>query len=226
MNNLDKILEKIEAEGKARIAQIQKETDEKAARLTAETDAVIAGLEAEAAALLKKNAEEIRSRARASAAMKTREILLGEKAALLEEVYAKAEAELLALPEQDYADFLARLAASAVVERVNTVRFLQEEYRDEAFDGELAGEYVLLFSPADRDRVGKAVLASVKEQVASVVKDPPELVLGTETVSIAGGVVVRYGDTETTCSIPVILAGLRDGLDPAVMKLLLDGKGQ
>lgn len=221
MNNLDKILEKIEADGRLRIAEIQKDTDEKAARMHAETDAVIAGLEAEAVVAIQKEADAIGSRARASASMKVREILLGEKAALLEEVYRKAEEELLHLPEKDYVLLLAGLAASAVTERVNTVRFLQEEYHDEAFVGELEGEYALLFSPADRERVGEAVLASVRTQVAAVLKNPPVLVLGDGTVSISGGVVVRYGDTETSCSIPVILAGLRDELDPAVMKTLL-----
>ena len=221
MNNLDKILEKIEADTRHRINEIHRETEERADALMKQADSTIAGLEREAALQAEKEETALLSRSTAAAAMKCREILLTEKAALVAEVYRQAEAEIMRLPEDEYTALLAGLAAQAVAERVNTVRFLQEEYGDEAFDGELENGYTLLLSAADRDKVGDAVLASALRQIEAVVSDAPTLTLSGEDACITGGVVVRYGDTETTCSIPVILAELRDTLDPMVVKILL-----
>lgn len=219
MNNLAKILEKIEAEGKSQLAAIQKERDERLLALTAETDKTIAALEAENGRAIKKDAAAIRARAQANAAMGCREVVLTEKAALVASVYAKAEQAILALPGAEYAAFLAGLAASAIVERVQTVQFLRTEYRDEAFtEGEET--YSLHFSKKDKDTYGTAVLCEVQKQVSALLPVAPVIVLGEETVSISGGVVVRYGDTETNCALSVLLSGLRDKLDPAVQKTL------
>ncbi|MBE6615956.1 MAG: hypothetical protein E7631_11720 [Ruminococcaceae bacterium] len=221
MNNLDKILGKIDENTRCRIDELQKETEARVDAMKKETDRIIA--EADKKALLQTEKEEaaIASRTAAAVAMKSREVILAEKARLLAEVYRRAEAEILALPAETYTELLAGLAANAVAERVNTVLFLRDEYKDEAFDGELEGGYTLLLSADDRKKYGDAVLASAVRQVAAVIKEPPVLRLAEEDAGIAGGVVVRYGDTETTCSISVILAGLRDELDPVIMKTLL-----
>ena len=220
MHNLDKILNNIEADTKRRVKMLQEETDRRADEMIRENKQAIAEMEAEAGRQADKEKAAILSRSAAAIAMKGREILLAEKAALLEEVYHRAEEAIMALPTDEYVAFLAGLAAGAVTERVNTVRYLQETYQDEAFAGEVEAGYQLLLSAGDRERIGEAVLTAAREQIQSVLTDPPELQLSAEEAQISGGVVVRYGDTETTCSVPVILAGLRDTLDPAVMKLL------
>lgn len=221
MNNIEKILAKIEETAESRIREIRAETDARIQVLTEETNRTIAEAEKEAMLAAEKEAAAAAARTSAAAAMGKREILLKEKADLLAEAYRLAEEALLALPEETYTELLAGLAARAVAERVNTVRYLQEEYKDEAFDGELEGGYVLLLSAADREKVGAAVLDLVIRQVGAVLRDPPEITLSAEDAKIPGGVVVRYGDTETSCSLPVILAALRDELDPVVMKTLL-----
>ncbi|MBQ8401520.1 MAG: V-type ATP synthase subunit E [Clostridia bacterium] len=220
MHNLAKILEKIEADCLCRMDAVRRDAEEKAARMQRETEERIAVLETEAAGQAEKAVQEMHDRARASAVLQTRELLLAEKTALLTEVYCRAEEALLHLAEDVYIKLFSKLAADAVLERVNTVRFLQEEYRDEAFADEQTTVYTLLFSEDDRERVGEAVLASVRKRMASELRDPPALVLAEETAAISGGVVVRFGDTEAACSIPVILAGLRDRLDPVVLKML------
>ncbi|MBR5446123.1 MAG: hypothetical protein IKV57_08365 [Clostridia bacterium] len=221
MNNLDKILDKIEAEAARRIEELRAASDARIEAMQKETQRVIAEAEQKAALQTEKEEAAIASRSASAAAMRYREIVLAEKARLLSEVYAKAEAQILALPADKYGELLAGLAACAVAERVNTVRFLQEEYKDEAFDGELEAGYTLMLSADDREKYGKTVLDAAVRQVAAVVKDPPALRLSGENAKIRGGVVVCYGDTETTCSIPVLLAGLRDELDPVIMKTLL-----
>ena len=221
MNNLEKILDRIEADARRRMEELRAGSDARIEAMEKETDRVIAEAQQKAVQQTEKEEAAIASRSTSAAAMKSREVVLTEKARLLAEVYARAEAQILALPEEAYGELLAGLAAYAVAERVNTVRFLRDEYKDEAFDGELEGGYTLMLSAEDRKKYGETVLASAVRQVAAVVKDPPVLRLSEENAKIRGGVVVCYGDTETTCSIPVLLAGLRDELDPVIMKTLL-----
>lgn len=219
MNNLAKILEKIDKVGQERVEAIQAQCDEKLAKLSEETARAIATLEDAHKAAVEKDASAIRTREKASAAMQCREILLDEKASLMKAVYAKAEQKILSLPEDAYATFLTELAASAITERVETVRFLQNEYKDEAFGAE-PEVYTLHFSQSDKETYGKRVLADVQKQVAAVLNEIPDIQLGEDTVHISGGVVVRYGDTETNCALSVLLAGLKDKLDPVVNQTL------
>lgn len=219
MNNLAKILEKIEAEGTRQVEAIQKERDEKLAMLEAEKQSTIAAREAENARAIEKDTAAIRARASANTAMRCREIVLTEKAAQVASVYAQAEKALLSLPTEEYAAFLAGLAASAIVERVQTVQFMQTEYRDEAF-AEADESYTLHFSGKDKAAYGVAVLQDVQKQVAAQLSTQPQITLGEETMPISGGVVVRYGDTETNCALSVLLSGLREKLDPVVQKTL------
>ncbi len=219
MNNLAKILEKIEAEGNRRIEDIQSACDEKLAALDRETATTIAAMEDAHKVETEKDASAIRTREKANAAMQCREIVLTEKASRIAEVYQKAEKVILSLPADEYAAFLANLASSAITERVETVRFLQTEYRDEAF-AEASEVYTLHFSEKDKETYGAGVLTAVQKQVAAVLPAAPEIRLGDETVPISGGVVVRYGDTETNCALSVLLNGLRDKMDPVVQKTL------
>lgn len=219
MNNLAKILEKIEAEGTRQVEAIQMERDEKLAMLEAEKQSTIAAREAENARAIEKDTAAIRARASANTAMRCREIVLTEKAAQVASVYAQAEKALLSLPTEEYAAFLAGLAASAIVERVQTVQFMQTEYRDETF-AEADESYTLHFSGKDKAAYGVAVLQDVQKQVAAQLSTQPQITLGKETMPISGGVVVRYGDTETNCALSVLLSGLREKLDPVVQKTL------
>lgn len=219
MNNLAKILEKIEAEGTRQIEDIRKACDEKLAALDAETAAAVSAWEDAHKVETEKEANAIRTREKANAAMQCREIVLTEKASRIAEVYQKAEQVILSLPADEYAAFLTNLASSAITERVETVRFLQTEYRDEAF-AENSEVYSLHFSAKDKETYGASVLTAVQKQVAAVLPVVPEIRLGDEVVPISGGVVVRYGDTETNCALSVLLSGLREKMDPVVQKTL------
>lgn len=219
MNNLAKILEKIELAGQAQIEAIQQEYDKRLAKVDAETAEAIAAWEDAHNAEVAKDSAAILAREKASAAMQCREIVMREKASLIEEVYHRAEKVILALPEDEYAAFLTGFAASAITERVETVRFLQTEYKDEAFC-DTVEVYTLHFSPCDKEKYGERVLGEVKAQVAAVLTEVPVIQLGAEPVHISGGVVVRYGDTETSCALSVLLGGLRDRLDPVVNQVL------
>jgi len=226
MQNLNKILEKIEAEAQGQKDAVWAEVQQKLNEMQEETDAKILQLEKDSVLRADREREAILTRAGAAAAMQNREILLQEKTALLEKVYRVAEEDIRSLPREKYTDFLGKLTANAVAERVETVRFLQKEYGETEFDGEEADGYTLLLSPADRESVGTEVLALARRLLAAKTENPPQLTLAVETAKITGGVVVRYGDTQTTCSIPVLLAGLRQELDPQVVRILFGEEKQ
>jgi len=218
MNNLDKILEKISAETDAEIERIQENTRKKREEITAQTTETIRQMEVEWEKQLAKEKEAVYSRGKAAASMRSREILLAQKASLLEEVYEKAGHILRNLPQETYISLLSGLSAEAIAERVNTVRFLREDYHDEAFFEEEA--YSLVLSQRDREAIGEKVLADTTAQVRAVVKNPPSITLAVDTVPLDSGILIRYGDTQTTCSVPVLIAGLRDRLDPVITEIL------
>ena len=107
MNNLDKILQKIAADAEERCQKIDEDTRARLSAMEAETAKRIAAMEADAAVTRKKETDAILSRANAECAMRERETILAEKAALLDEVYAKAEKAICALPAEKYGAFLA-----------------------------------------------------------------------------------------------------------------------
>ena len=144
MNNLDKILQKIAADAEERCQKIDEDTRARLSAMEAETAKRIAAMEADAAVTRKKETDAILSRANAECAMRERETILAEKAALLDEVYARAEKAICALPAEKYGAFLAGLAADAIAERLDTVRRLREEYGEEEVGTE--DTFVLLLS--------------------------------------------------------------------------------
>ena len=177
-------------------------------------------MEAETQVQAKKDGEAILARANAAASMKTREIRLRKKADLLDQVYRMAEETIYNLPADEYIALLAKLTVDAVTERLETVRTLTERYGEEESAAEPVSEFQILLSPADRETYGKAVLNAARAVLDSRMDVSPKLVLSENTAKIPGGVVVRYGDIETCCSIPALLAGIRDKTDTRIAALL------
>lgn len=218
MNNLDKILAKIAADADAKCQKIEKDTRARLSELDTDTAKQITSMEEAAAVTQKKETDAILSRANAECAMRERETILAEKAALLDEVYTRAEKAIYALPDEKYSAFLADLAADAILERLDTVRKLREEYGDaEETEG---GTFALAFSAADREKYGKAVCDSTTALLRKAGADPVSVTVSDTDARIPGGVIVRYGDMETSCSIPALLAGIREDTEAKIAAML------
>jgi len=220
MNNLDKIIEKINGDADIKIAEIHAECDREIARLQETAAEAIAGMQAETNEQAQKETAAILSRARAAASMKSREILLGKKAELIDRVYKQAEDAVYALPAAEYITFLATLTADAAADRLETVQSLREQYGDDEPAAEENAGFTVLLSAADYEKYGPAVLTAAQTLLDCRIQNAPMLTLSPEAAPISGGVVLRYGDIETCCSVAALLAGIREETDTKLAALL------
>ena len=222
MNNFDKILAKIREDAEKKIAEIEIDRDNQLAMMQERVDTAVSDIEASAKAQAQKDGEAIFARANAAASMKKREILLRKKADLLDQVYRLAEETLCHLPDDEYISLLAKLTADAVSERLETICTLTTLYGEEESAAEPVSEFQILLSPADHAKHGNQVLEAAQTVLQSRMPLVPKLVLSENTAKITGGVIVRYGDIETCCSIPAMLAGIREKADTKIASLLFD----
>lgn len=220
MNNLDKILQKIAADAEERCRKIDEDTRARLSAVETETAQRIAAMEEEAAVARKKETDAILSRANAECAMRERETILTEKAALLNEVYTRAEKAICTLPAEEYGAFLAGLAADAIAERLQTVHRLREEYGEEEIGTEES--FVVLLSGTDRAKFGANICSATANALQKSGVDPSglQITLSDTDAKIPGGVIVRYGDMETCCSIPALLFGIRENTEAKIAGML------
>jgi len=120
--------------------------------------------------------------------------VLAEKQRLLDEAFARAADALLKLPRPEYIDLLASLAAE---------------------NGQ--GGEALVFSAADRDTVGQAVV-----DAANGKKPGAGFTLAADTRETGGGVVLQRGRMEINCGFAELLRRARQEDSSAVAAVLFD----
>ena len=211
MNGIEKIIDRISGDAQAEIDAILDEARAEAAKITAK---YADQAKAEADEILKRGsaaAAEREERLASMAQMEGRKAELGAKQEVIEEAFELALKKLLALPEDQYVELLAGLAAKASV----------------------TGKETLIFSAKDRDRVGKKVVAAANAKLAKkVAPELPEelaeskvgaildkvvagasalingtgmLTLSEETRPIDGGFILSDGAVEVNCSFATLV---------------------
>ena len=189
MNGIDKIIARMEADTQAECADI-------AAQAAAEAEAILARYRAEADKLLREGEARCKvlereqvERLEGGSRLACRQRVLAEKQRMLDEAFARAAA---ALPE--YIDLLASLAAE---------------------NGQ--GGEALVFSAADRDTVGQAVV-----DAANGKKPGAGFTLAADTRETGGGVVLQRGRMEINCGFAELLRRARQEDSSAVAAVLFD----
>ena len=219
MNNLDKIIQKIASEALA-----EKELIERKANLAIDelSDATLREAETLVEASSKKSDKErdvIINRAEGTAKMRQREILLSRKVQLIDRVFNEAEKRILALPSEEYTLFLANLIADAIRERLECVAEMKRLYGEEE-DNDYCTTFTVVFNKRDRKEYStdatKAAKAILKKRIAIGVEK--------ECAPIKGGVIVRYGDIETNCSVEAVMAEARRRCEAQVAELIFTKK--
>ena len=226
MNGIEKITARIETDMKAEIEAILKEGEEKAAALKAEYEAKAKAEAAVAAEAGRAAAESRKERLESAAKMDAKKALLAAKQECLDEAFAAAGKKLTSLSEAEYVDLLAKL----VVRSSKT------------------GHEELIFSAADKARVGAKVVSKanamlaaaaapelpneVKESkvaamIAKVVGGASALVQGTAMLTLAdetremdGGVTLRDGNVEVNCALETQLRVLRGSMAAEIAAIL------
>ncbi len=228
MNGIEKITGRIEGDAQREIDGILAEARDQANEITARYQAQA---EKEAADLVRRGeqaADERCERLESVAQLEAKKLILAAKQDMLDKTFDRALQMLTELPDEEYIALLAALVVKAAV----------------------TGREQVIFSPRDRNRVGKAVVTRANEILAKQVapKLPDELtdtkagafldkvvtrssaiLAGTGMLTLAegtramkGGVILADGDVETNCSFETLVRLLRNEMAGQVAGALFD----
>ena len=194
MNGIDKIIDRISGDAQAEIDAILAQARAQAEEIAAQGRA---RGEAEAAAILERGRRDVQTRGERMAAMaqlECRKADLAARQAMIDEAFAAARQKLLDLPQEECVQLLAGLAVQAAAK----------------------GRGKLIFSPADRARLGKAVVLAANEKLPG----GTGLTLAEETRPMEGGFILSDGNMEVNCTFDTLLRLRRDELAGQVARLL------
>lgn len=144
MDGIEKITAKINADAQAEIDALMAKAEQEAAAVTADFQAKARALKQELEAKGGKAAAEREERMASVAQLEARKAELAAKQDLLDRTFDRALEKLCALKDSEYIDLLAGLIAEA----------------------SSTGQEEILFSQADRDRVGERAVAKANELLA------------------------------------------------------------
>ena len=218
MTGLEKILERIGADARARAERVLQEAEEDCRRIANE----FAERAKQTRARIEREGEEelqaLLSGARAECEKTHIELLQSTRAALLDEAYALAKAELRSNHYGKYQELLVAILCSALAEQHRA------EQQSIAFGDEIeeVERFELLLCAEDRDRFGSAVLRAAKDLCARRVgKEKAEkLTLSHEAAPIEGGLILRFGAVELNCALDILLADVRRETEADVARIL------
>ena len=193
MNGIEKITARIETDAKAEVAEILREAEEKAAAIRAQYEAQAAQEAKDAAEAGKENAKRQLERLESAAQMDAKKQMLGAKQDALNAAFDNAQKKLLALPEDEYAELLAKMAVKAMK----------------------TGKEEIILNARDQKRVGEKVVTK-----ANGLKKGAALTLSKETREMAGGLTLRDGNVEVNCAFETQLRVLREEMAAEVANIL------
>ena len=176
MNGIEKIIARIQQDAQAEMDALMEKAREEAAGVE-ETFRREAQAEAAAlAAKAEKAAAEREERMVSSAQMEKRKTLLAARQSMVEQAYETALEELCTLPHAVYVETLTALLLRASAK----------------------GNEEVIFSKADRERVGEEAVAAANQQGKI-------LTLSEETRPIRGGFILKDGNVEINCSFETLV---------------------
>lgn len=194
MNGLEKIVARMEADTQAACDALAASAAENAAAILRDCQAQADAVTRDSAQRAEAQAAEHLEHLNGSSQLACRQRVLAAKQQLIDEAFARAAQALAALPQAEYVDLLAALAAE---------------------NGSCDEE--LLLSAHDRETVGAAVV-----DAANAKRPGTAFRLSDETRDTGGGLVLRRDRVELNCSFTEKLRQLRQEESSAVAKLLFD----
>lgn len=129
------------------------------------------------------------------ARMEAKKGILALKQQMVSESFDKACDMIINLPKEQYAAFLARLAAKASA----------------------TGDEEIILNARDRAAVGENVVKAANALVSG-----GRLSLSAETGSFAGGLILRRGSVEANCTVELLVELCRSDMSSEIAKVLFD----
>lgn len=203
MNGIEKITARIQQDAQAEIDELlataRTQADEILAEAKLRAEAAKEGILAKGRVMV----EERQSRLASVTQLECRKANLAAKQAVLQEAFQLAVKKLCTLPEDEYIALLSDLAVEA----------------------SSTGREKLIFSQADRARVGKAVVMMANEKLARAsapLNGTAMLTLAEETRPLQGGFILSDGTVEVNCGFDTLVWLQRDALAGEVAKVLFE----
>lgn len=197
MTGLEKITDRILAEAGAQADEIRGQAEEEAGAVLREAEESLLRLREEAKereALVKK---ELEARARSSASLKKRQLILAAKQDMIREQLEKAHQSLLEMGAEEYFSFIEQMVRQSALPKEGEIRFSERDLKrlPDGFDKRL--------NQAAAERGGS-------------------LKIGSEPAHVDGGFLLDYGGIEENCSFQALLTARRDECSDQIQKLLFE----
>ena len=224
INGLNKITDKILSEAQAKADKILADAQAECDRINAECAERAEKIRTEISSEAEKGGMEYVARIRSTAATSKRNLLLQTKSDLIDGVFASVLEQTRTLELEKYNEILIGLLSAALLEQIESEDVSRNLYGDE--EAIVPESYEVLFNQRDRDRSGKAVIEGVQKHLSGKVSAEKlaRLTLANQTVNIDGGLVLRCGNVESNCSLAILFAQLREGLESEVARTLFDAR--
>lgn len=204
-----------DAQARERVQAIRDEYDKQAQREC--VDIVSRG---------EKAAAERLERLDSAAQMERRKLELAARQQVLGEAFEKALDDLCGLPEQEYIDLLAALAAKAAVSGREQMIFSERDRARVGKQAVMAANELLVKDavPALPDSLGEgkvgAFLDKVIQTTAAKVTGTGMLTLSEQTRPIRAGFVMSDGEVEVNCAFETLVRMQREKLEKEVADIL------
>ncbi len=220
MTGLEKITERILADAKERARGILENAQEDCRRMAAEYAERAERIRENIAARAEREGEEMVARARSAVAMTRRDILLAAKARALDETFEAAKAQICATDYGKYRELLVALLSCALIEQAKNEQ-KSIEMGDEVTEFDT---FEVFMNQKDRAQFGEYVLDGARKNTERRIGSAraAKLRLADVPADIDGGLILRYGNTETNCSISALLAEMRRELEGKISAILFD----
>ena len=218
MNGLDKITERIITDAKEQARNILEQAQADCRTAAKEYANRADAIRNRIAERTMKEGEELIARARSSAAMTRRDILIASKAKMLDKAFETAKAQICDTDYGKYRELLVALLSCALIDQAKNEQ-AGMELGDEVAE---VDSFEVLFNATDRERFGAAVLEGARKNTERRIGTAraEKLRLSDEVADIEGGLILRYGNVEANCSISALLSEMRRELEPKISALL------
>lgn len=193
MKGTEKLIAHIKADADAQADAILSQAEQQCAGIRADFDKQAAALYAERLRVGVKETQDQVDSAQRIARMEGRKGLLGAKQEMVSRSFRKAQEQIVALPEDKYVAFLAKLAANAAV----------------------TGEEEIVLNQRDRQRLGEKLVQAANARLKN-----GRLTLSKDTGDFAGGLILRRGSIEVNCTVELLVELSQAELSAKVAEIL------
>ena len=167
IKGLEKITDKILADAEAEAAKIRAEAEAKSEAISASYRARAEQRREEMTETVRKEASAQVTRARSSAEMQKRNMLLSTKGELVDAVFASAREGMKSLSEDAYVTLLAGILSAAFLEQLSAETATEELYGEE--ETSVPEKYEVILNQSDRSKCGEALLMAVRKKLSGKV---------------------------------------------------------